>query len=369
MRFVWRRIPNLIEEKKSSAFLMAAVKPMPKTTKMVNGKSNSNQSTKSNSNKSKPTPEANLFQPMSLEEIQPELVAYGPNGDMLTISHDVSSKKAFQMLKEANLLEFPRIVFMVHGFWGSSKSKWIHDLKQKFLEESDQTFVIVGWGKGAELPAFKYPQAVANVEPVARWFSNHVLELKRKNITKNISKGKIWGIGEGIGAHIVGLAGRWSQHAFDRITGLDPAGPGFELVNEDLMLRSDDSPFVDVCHTDSHHEYRSPELYSLINKYGTLKPCGTLDIYVNFGYNQPNAPDFTNAGSHLRAIELFAWSIENPGELRTQFQLRETPAIDKPVEKTKRVVVPAELGYYADPKATGNYYLETNSEEPWKEGF
>lgn len=150
---------------------------------------------------------------------------------------------------------------------------------------------------------------------------------------------------------------------------MDPAGPGFELVNEDLMLRSDDSPFVDVCHTDSHHEYRSPELYSLINKYGTLKPCGTLDIYVNFGYNQPNAPDFTNAGSHLRAIELFAWSIENPGELRTQFQLRETPAIDKPVEKTKRVVVPAELGYYADPKATGNYYLETNSEEPWKEGF
>ncbi|XP_046916130.2 phospholipase A1 [Dermatophagoides farinae] len=325
---------------------------------------------KSTQNVSKSATNAtNSFQPMSLEEIQPELIAYGPNGDMITIQHDVPAKKAFQLLKDGNMLEFPRIVFITHGFWGSARSKWIHDLKQKFFEESDQTFIILGWGKGAELPAFKYAQAVANVEIVAKWFSNYVLELKRKNITKNISKGSIWGIGEGIGAHIMGLAGRWSQHAFNRITGLDPAGPGFELVNENLMLRSDDAPFVDVAHTDSHHEFRSSEHYALINKYGTLKPCGTLDIYVNYGYNQPNAADFTNAGSHLRSIELFAWSIENPGELRTQFCLKEMPVIDRPVDKVKRTVQPAEMGYWADPKATGCYYLETNGEEPWKEGF
>lgn len=351
---------------------MAAVRPMHKSSQSgpratANGKSSS--STAKSSSSAVNDPSKNLFTPMPLDEIQPELIAYGPNGDMLTISHDISSKKAFEMLKAANMLEFPRIVFCVHGFWGSARSKWIHDLKGKFFEESDQTFIIVGWGKGAELPAFKYPQAVANVEVMAKWLSNHVLELKRKNITKNIHKSKMWAIGEGIGAHICGLAGRWSQHAFDRITGLDPAGPGFEIVNEDLMLRSDDAPFVDVVHTDSHHEFRSSELYSLINKYGTLKPCGTLDIYVNYGFNQPNAADFTSAGSHLRAIELFAWSIENPGELRSQFQLKGVPEIDKPVDKTKRVVVPAELGYHADPKATGNYYMETNGEEPWKEGY
>ena len=135
------------------------------------------------------------------------------------------------------------------------------------------------------------------------------------------------------------------------------------------MLKATDCPFVDVVHTDSYHEYRSTELFSLINKYGTLKPCGTLDIYVNYGYDQPNAPDFTSAGSHLRAIELFAWSIENPGELRTQFVLNGTPTIDKPIQKVKRVVIPAELGYHADAKSTGCYYLETNGEEPWKEGF
>lgn len=135
------------------------------------------------------------------------------------------------------------------------------------------------------------------------------------------------------------------------------------------MLKSTDSPFVDVIHTDSHHDFRSSELFSLINKYGTLKPCGTLDFYVNYGFDQPNAADFTNAGSHLRAIELFAWSIENGGELRSQFVLNPAPDVDKPVKKAKRVVQPAEMGYHADGKPTGCYYMETNGEEPWKEGF
>ena len=136
------------------------------------------------------------------------------------------------------------------------------------------------------------------------------------------------------------------------------------------MLKPTDCPFVDAIHTDAHHDYRSPEKYSLINKYGTLKPCGTLDIYVNWGYDQPNAADFTSAGSHLRSIELFAWSIENPGELRSQFTLANPPEIDKPVKKTRRVGgIPAELGYHADGRAIGCYFLDTNGEEPWKEGF
>jgi hypothetical protein len=140
-------------------------------------------------------------------------------------------------------------------------------------------------------------------------------------------------------------------------------------VNEENMLRKTDSPFVDVVHTDGHHSFRSPDLLSLINKHGTLKPLGTLDIYVNYGYDQPNAPDFTNAGNHMRAIELFMWSIENPGELRTQFTLNGLPDIDKPVTKLKRVVINAELGYHSDSRATGCYFLETNGSEPWKEQF
>ena len=156
----------------------------------------------------------NMFTAMPLSEIQPELIAYGPDGLMVTIDHKADSKTVVQTLKKENLLEFPRVVFITHGFWGNSKSRWIHDLKAKFLEESDQTFIIVGWGNGAELPAYKYPQVVVNALPVGQWLSNHILELKRK-IGNKI---KIWGIGEGIGAHVMGIAGR-SSHAFTRITG------------------------------------------------------------------------------------------------------------------------------------------------------
>lgn len=128
---------------------------------------------------------------MPLSEIQPEMVAYGPNGAMVTIDHETNPKTMISKLKEAQLLEFPRVVIITHGFWGNTRSKWIHDLKERFLTESDQTFIIIGWGKGAELAAYKYAQAASNAEPVGKWLGNHILELKRK-IGNKI---KIWGIG------------------------------------------------------------------------------------------------------------------------------------------------------------------------------
>ncbi|CAG2121837.1 unnamed protein product [Medioppia subpectinata] len=242
----------------------------------------------------------------------------------------------------------------------------MHEMKDKMLEESEQTIAIVGWGKGSELAAFKYPQAAVNVEPIGVWLAGYVLEIKKK-IGMKI---KIWGIGLGLGAHLMGIAGRNSAvkncASFARITGLDPSGPGFDKINDKNMLRKTDSQFTDVIHTDSYHKFRSPDLLSLINHYGTLRPLGSLDIYVNYGYDQPNAGDFTCAGNHLRAVELFMWSIENEGELKTQWILDPPPDVDKPATKQKRVVIPAELGYYCDNRAIGNYFLETNDTIPWK---
>ena len=161
-----------------------------------------------------PNGTVNTFPALPWTEIAPEMIAYGPGDVMLTIDHTINSKAMIQKMKDANLFDYDRVVFIIHGFWGNSRSKWIHDLKDKFLAESDQTFVIIGWGKGAELPAYKYAQAVSNAEPVGKWLGNNILEMKRK-IGNKI---KIWGIGEGIGAHIMGHAGRLS-HAFWRITG------------------------------------------------------------------------------------------------------------------------------------------------------
>lgn len=58
-----------------------------------------------------PPGSVNMFLAMSLSEIQPELIAYGPNGAMVTIDYEASTKTMIAKLKEAQLLEFPRIVF------------------------------------------------------------------------------------------------------------------------------------------------------------------------------------------------------------------------------------------------------------------
>jgi len=158
-----------------------------------------------------------------LSEIKPELLIFAPNGKETVISHEVSPKTAIAKLNESGFLSLPRIVFIAHGFWNNSKTQWLHDMKDKMIEldPPEQTVVIVGWGRGAELAAFKYPQAAVNVEPVGVWLAPYVLELKKK-IGNKI---KIWGIGHGLGAHLMGIAARntcvRNSSAFSRITGMN----------------------------------------------------------------------------------------------------------------------------------------------------
>jgi hypothetical protein len=165
--------------------------------------------------------------PWSLNEIKPELFVYGPNNESTVISHEVNAKTAIAKLKESGFLSHPQIVFIAHGFWSNAKTQWLQDMKDKMIELTDQTVVIVGWGKGAELPAFKYPQSAANIEPIGVWLAAYVLEIKKK-IGNKI---KIWGIGHGLGAHLMGIAGR-NCSAFSRITGVY----GFRSIREMIFL-------------------------------------------------------------------------------------------------------------------------------------
>lgn len=83
-------------------------------------------------------------------------------------------------------------------------------------------------------------------------------------------------IGQGLGAHIAGLAAK-SLKAYNvrlgQITGLDPARhPSFGNTNQRLDVS--DALFVDIIHTD-------------ILQYGIKESIGHVDFYVNIGLAQP----------------------------------------------------------------------------------
>ena len=154
--------------------------------------------------------------------------------------------------------------------------------------------------------------------------------------------------------------------------GLDPAGPCFEKVENSNTLIRTDAPFVDVIHTDGYDSKLDPsEWFFPVNHYGSLVPIGTIDFYPNFGYHQPGAGTFTVAGSHLRAIDLFQWSITNPDKFLTTKVLDGVPDFEDPVTSFKATPYKAEMGFWADrwlvPPSNFStlYYLKTNKDVPW----
>ncbi len=140
-------------------------------------------------------------------------------------------------------------------------------------------------------------------------------------------------------------------------------------MSDSKILRKTDAAFVDVIHTDGYDSWLDPkDWFAPVNHYGTLIPLGTVDFYPNYGYHQPGAGGFTIAGSHMRSIDLFTWSISNSGKFTTYDLLDGTPEFEKPVKKVKRDAFSAEMGYYADcgNRPNGYYFIETNSSVPWK---
>lgn len=93
-----------------------------------------------------------------------------------------------------------------------------------------------------------------------------------------------------------------------RITGLDPAGPGFnpEVYKYFKHISSKDAKFVDIIHTNA-------------GVYGTSAKSGSADFYPNGGFSMPGCAVVesqtglvSSSCSHNRAVDYFAESVKNP---------------------------------------------------------
>ncbi|KAL4121368.1 hypothetical protein QTP88_013894 [Uroleucon formosanum] len=157
---------------------------------------------------------------------------------------------------------------ITHGWLGSDENdKGVFSIKTAYVDAGGFNIITADWNRVASniiypMPAF-FTSEVGSI--IAKLLENVV------NLAV-IDPSDIHIIGHSLGAHVSGACGAaFSLGKIGRITGLDPAGPGFEYVS----LRSDhlddtDATFVDVIHT-------------AIGTAGYSKPLGHADFYPNEG--------------------------------------------------------------------------------------
>ncbi|XP_055956169.1 inactive pancreatic lipase-related protein 1-like, partial [Patella vulgata] len=154
-----------------------------------------------------------------------------------------------------------KTILIIHGYTDEGDAAW-----------EDANVIAVNWKEGAA--QINYFKAVANTRVVGAVAAQLIKDLKSVG---GISYSNVHIIGHSLGSHIAGYIGEIIP-GLGRITGLDPAGLGFENYDVTVRLDPSDADYVDAIHTDGE----------------TLLQLGlTSDV----------------ACSHMRAIDLFTESI------------------------------------------------------------
>lgn len=143
----------------------------------------------------------------------------------------------------------------------------------EFLLKEDCNFVAVDWENLAN--NINYYSSAANTQEVGILTGNFVNFL----ISFGSELSKLHIIGFSLGAHVAGKAGSTINGLVPRITGLDPAYPGFSLENTDERLDTSDAEFVDIVHTNSATLLQGGLSFPF--------PIGHVDFWPNGGVAQP----------------------------------------------------------------------------------
>jgi len=172
----------------------------------------------------------------------------------------------------------PTIV-LSHGFQ-SEGIKFTRPYAEAYFQVGDFNVIAVDWGKLALWN--DYPGAVVRTRFVGDYAAKLLQLLAENGGVQNVQL-----IGHSLGAHVVGFMGKRFQEMgygkIPRITGLDPAEPGFDLAFPSRRLDKEDAEFVDVIHTNSGMIWEGC--------LSITKPIGHMDFYPGGGKHQPGCKD------------------------------------------------------------------------------
>ncbi|CAG5924824.1 endothelial lipase [Menidia menidia] len=270
-------------------------------------------------------------------------------------------------LEECGFNATAKSIFIIHGWTMSGMfERWMHKLVSAVMQrEQEANVVVVDWIPMAQQ---LYPDAVNHTHGVGldiavmiNWLQDE-LQLPLENVHL---------IGYSLGAHVAGYAGTFVEGTIGRITGLDPAGPMFEGVEEEKRLSPDDADFVDVLHT-----YTREALGVSI---GIQQPIGDVDIYPNGGEVQPGcglgdvlavAGNFMEVMKceHERAVHLFVDSLMNKEHVSFAFQCTGPDRFKKGICLSCRKNRCNNIGYNARKmrkRRNSKMYLKTRADTPF----
>lgn len=138
-------------------------------------------------------------------------------------------------------------------------------IKDGFLKKYDANVFIMDWSEisGNVL----YPIPMSATKSVGDFYSQFLNKL----VASGTDPKNIHLVGHSLGAHVSGFAARGVKEKIGRVTGLDPALPGFDLgLVEGGHLEKSDAEFVDVIHTCAGY-------------LGMRRSIGHADFYPNGG--------------------------------------------------------------------------------------
>lgn len=139
--------------------------------------------------------------------------------------------------------------------------------------------------------------------------------------------------------------------------------PCFESYNEDKRLKPSDATFVDAIHSGAS----DPNRFAMMIL-GTNMRRGDIDFYPNWGQApQPGCTIPNGICSHIRAIDVYNWSIDHKGMFVTNKSITGEFTPEDIVPKTTEDVDPAaEAGYWCQEEGkaqTGAFYLDVPAEQ------
>ncbi|KAJ8038963.1 Pancreatic triacylglycerol lipase [Holothuria leucospilota] len=233
---------------------------------------------------------------------------------------------------------------IIHGYNSNSQGSSFLDLYDAFIDVEGANVFAVDWRGGANVA--NYNKARQNIRIVGNQAA-----IFAENLGQSFSK--IHFAGHSLGAHTSGYAGEALKnkgYTLLRITGLDPAGPGFSgESNSACRLDPSDADFVDNIHTDD-------------NMYGSPTDMGHVDFYPNGGANQPGCTVDIASCSHSKVKEYYTESIRATSCKFTSYECSSWANYDADKCTTCGGITGCcnYMGYWATQSCSGKRYVKTN---------